>query len=268
MPFRNQRTLKKEVVISGIGTHTGKKSLIRLLPARCNTGVNFLSKRGVISANPFSISDSTSNTTLKNNGFYVETVEHLLSCLYGLSVDNVDVEVTGRELPIGDGSARHFYDAILDVGIEKLNCQRMTLVISKSTTIRKKPNRLISISPAKNYSIDCSLDWHPKIVGNYIYVHEGSNYSEIAYARTFADKKYAKRIAKLGGAKGAKFGVNCIDINSDSAIMENEFVKHKTLDIIGDLSLLYQMNIHGKVVSVNSGHAMHHELIKGIFNGV
>lgn len=263
----NQRTLRKEVMISGIGTHTGEKSIIRLLPSKPNMGVIFVSSRGIIGADLFALGDSRSNTSLRDNGFYVETVEHLLSCLYGMFIDNVEVEVYGTELPIGDGSARIFYEAIKEVGVKDQGVPRAYLQITKPYTFQSSPTRSISIGPADHLKITCSLDWHPKIKGSYTYIHGSHDFTEIAYARTFADKKYVLELQKNRRALGSKAGVNFLDIEDGEPIIENEFVKHKVLDILGDISLLYGLQIQGEIISHNSGHALHHDLLRGIFNG-
>lgn len=260
-----QRTIKKEIVIQGIGTHKGGKSLIRLLPAKPNTGVYFTSSRGIIAADLFALGDNNSNTSLKRNGFYVETVEHLLSCLYGLFIDNVEVEVHGVELPIGDGSAKLFYEALLEAGIKEQNESRNFLQITKPLHIAED-GKCISITPSDKYKINYYLDWHERVTSSYHYVHEGSNYFDVAYARTFADKKYIKKLRHKGLALGSREGVNYIDIETGTTRVENEFVKHKVLDLIGDLSLFYGMYILGEVTAVNAGHKLHHDLLKGIGN--
>lgn len=262
-----QRTLKEEIVISGIGTHTGEKSIIRLLPSKPNTGVIFVSNRGIIGADLFALGDSRSNTSLRSNGFYIETVEHLLSCLYGMFIDNVEVEVYGTELPIGDGSAKIFYDAISAVGVEEQSVERSYLQITRPCTFNLSPTRSISICPADQLKITCSLDWHPKIKGSYTYAHGSSDYADIAYARTFADKKYVDNLRKHRRALGSQEGVNFIDIENGEPRIPDEFVKHKVLDILGDISLLYGFYILGEVIAYNSGHAIHHGLLRGILNG-
>jgi UDP-3-O-acyl-N-acetylglucosamine deacetylase len=167
-------------------------------------------------------------------------------------------------LPIGDGSARHFYDAITSVGIEEQeNSNRIGLCITRKINY-SIGKRSISIEPFDKLVIDCSLDWHPNIEGRHIYTHDEDEYKDIAYARTFAEKKYVNRLKKGGQAKGTVLGVNTIDIDEHGK--STEYVKHKILDILGDLSLLFGFYIDGKVVAVNSGHELHHKLVREIIN--
>jgi UDP-3-O-[3-hydroxymyristoyl] N-acetylglucosamine deacetylase len=260
----NQRTLKGEVVIDGIGTHLGKECCVRLLPANPNTGIIFTNQRWSVGADLSNIEDNLSNTTLESEGIRVETVEHLLSCLYGMFVSNAEVEMHGGEIPIGDGSARHFYDAIKEVGIVEQEAVRIGLVITNKRIVKDSSNRFVSISPAKNLIIESSIDWHPNIKGKYTYVHEEDSYADIAYARTYADKSYIAKLVKSGRALGTTIGENCIDIDSSKDIKE-ECLKHKVLDILGDISLLFGLYVIGKIKAVNSGHALHHRLIKELF---
>lgn len=257
-----QRTIRREVVIDGVGTHKGKKSSIIIRPSLPHSGICFVTKKGRVSANISNLGEVNSNTTLDGNGVKVETVEHLLSCLYGLFISNAEVEIHGSELPIGDGSARHFYDSIMSVGVEdQEKYQRIGIVVTKTAKVKESDSRFISISPAKKLIIKCSLNWHKNITGEYTYSHEQDNYSDIAYARTFGERKYVKALRKKGLAIGTKFGENCIDIDGDEKVAE-ECIKHKILDILGDISLLYGFYLLGKITAVNSSHKLHHELIK------
>lgn len=259
-----QNTLRKPVKITGKGVHKGKRTSIVIKPSNPNTGVNFWSSKGWVGATVMQIEESISNTTIRNKSFKVETVEHLLSCLYGLNINNALIEMRGDELPIGDGSAKHFYDAITSVGVvDQKKSNRIKLCITKKTeySIGKSS---ISIEPADELVIDCSLDWHPNIKGRYVYTHNEEEYKDIAYARTFAERTYFERLKKEGRAKGGILGVNTIDIDKNGK--STEYVRHKILDILGDLSLLFGFYIQGKVVAVNSGHKLHHQLVRGIID--
>jgi UDP-3-O-[3-hydroxymyristoyl] N-acetylglucosamine deacetylase len=262
-----QRTLKREVVIDGLGVHTGKRCSIKILPSVPNSGIQFRGEESWYNANIYSLGDSLSNTTLGEGRDKIETVEHLLSCFYGLFINNAIVEIKGNELPIGDGSASIFYDAIQEAGVEdQEDSARIGLVITKPFSI-VNGNRYISIARSKELVIECSLDWHKNIIGAYVYKHVEGAYSEVARARTFADKKYVNGLRKQKKAQGTEFGVNTININDTESFERDECVKHKVLDILGDLSLLFGFSIKGKITACNSGHAMHHELVKGILNG-
>ena len=262
-----QRTIKNAVRVSGIGIHKGKKSSVVLKPTSPNTGIRFTSKRGNLGAVHSSLEDSDSNTTLSQDKFKVETVEHLLSCLYGLFLSNVEIEMRGREVPIGDGSARHFYDAIMQTGVvdQEESC-RVGLVVTEPISI-VEDNSYITIEPSEELVIDCSIDWHPNAKGRYVYTHENGNYSDIAYARTFAERKYVSKLKKAGRSMGTRFGENCVDVDDLSSMEVDECVKHKVLDILGDISLVYGYQLLGKIISKNSGHRLHHRLIKELLDG-
>lgn len=259
-----QSTLRDPVKITGKGVHKGKRTSVVIKPSRPNTGVIFWSKKGIVGANLMYLDDSVSNTTLSFKSLKVETVEHILSCLYGLNINNAIIEMHGTELPIGDGSAKHFYEAITSVGkVKQEESNRLKLCITKKIEYSTGKSS-ISIEPADELVIDCSLDWHPNIKGRYVYTHNEEEYKSIAYARTFAEKRYVDKLKKEGRAKGTILGVNTIDIDKNGK--STEYVKHKILDILGDLSLLFGFYIQGKVVAVNSGHKLHHQLVKGIID--
>jgi UDP-3-O-[3-hydroxymyristoyl] N-acetylglucosamine deacetylase len=263
----NQRTIKKEVIVYGIGVNTGEPCTVKMTPSSQNTGIRFIKSKEILSADLSNLGDSNSNTSLTHGDFKLETVEHLLSCLYGLFIDNVLIEVTGKEIPIGDGSAKIFYDAISRVGIKEIpNSLRTVLKITKRITVREGTNRRITITPAKKSTIDYSIDWHPIIKGKYIYIHGGSNYEDIAFAKTFAERSHIARIKKENRAKGLEIGKNCIDIDSKDAVKSKKYVKHKVLDLLGDFSLLYGLHFEGKITAVNAGHNLHHKLLKRLLD--
>ena len=263
----NQRTLRREVIITGNGLRTNEKCTIRLLPAKPNMGVVFVSGRGIIGADLFSLGDNFSTTCLKSNGFYLEGVEHLLSCLYGLYIDNVEVEVYGPELPQGDGSAWAYARAIQDVGLVDQASKRIFFKITEPVFLQE-PERSISIIPSDAFTIHYTMGLpYPEAAhGSISFTLEGNSYMDICKARTWAEKSHIDRLFKMGrlGAKND----NWIVINNGSIHQElryeDETMRHKVLDCIGDLSLLYGMYILGEVRAHNAGHKMHHELLKGI----
>jgi UDP-3-O-[3-hydroxymyristoyl] N-acetylglucosamine deacetylase len=178
-------------------------------------------------------------------------------------ITNAVVEIQGGELPIGDGSAAHFYEAISKVGVEEQSAGMVGLCISKRRYIQEGESS-IQIEPAEDLVIDCTLDWHPNIKGRLIYRHTPEAYRSIVTARTFAEKKYLKKIQRAGRARGAVLGVNTIDIDANGP--SDEYVRHKILDILGDLSLLYGFYVRGKITAINSGHKLHHRLVKEVLD--
>jgi len=172
----------------------------------------------------------------------------------------------GDELPIGDGSARHFYDAIQKAGVvdQEHSCRCGLVITEKMSMVNG--SKYVTISPSEELVIDCTIDWHPNIKGRYVYTHKEGSYSDIAYARTFAERKYIAKLKRLGRVMGAKLGENCIDISDKSSMAKDECVKHKVLDILGDFSLLYGYRLLGKITAKNSGHNLHHKLLKELLN--
>jgi UDP-3-O-[3-hydroxymyristoyl] N-acetylglucosamine deacetylase len=267
MTILRQHTLKRETTVEGHGVHTGKRCSVRIMPSPPHKGIRFINKKGFISADRFSLGDSLSSTCLVSGKYRVETVEHLLSCLYGLFIGNAIIEVSGKELPIGDGSSKIFYDAIMEAGVEAQDTLIVNLVVTRPFKVAGDKNRYIAIEPWHELDITYSLDWHPNIKGEFHYVHKPDNYSSIAMARTFADKKYISTLKRKKKARGTKFGVNTIDINDSGSFDREECLKHKVLDLLGDISLLFGFYINGKITAHNAGHALHHELVKEILNG-
>ena len=266
---KKQRTLKNEAVVSGKGLFTDQKSVLRLLPAKEGTGIVFVGRQGVITADYFSLAKSFSTTSLKHCGFIISGVEHLLSALYGMFIDNVEIEVYGSELPSGDGSSYIFYEAIEQAGVEEQSADRKCLELLRPISVENNGS-FISIVPGDRFSISYRMgNPYPKVVhGSFQFTLEEGSYSQICRARTWAEQKHVNNWHRKG-AKGLDRS-NCLIINNDKFSSElrysDEAIRHKVLDCIGDLSLLFGMYIKGSVVAFNAGHKLHHELMKGIFN--
>lgn len=264
-----QRTLRRVVTIEGYGLSSGLPSTVSILPSGANTGISFMTPKGIIGADLSCLGDSSSSTILERGECKIDTVEHLLSCLYGLFIDNVTIRVSGGEIPIGDGSARIFYDAINEVGIKEIkDSMRVTVPITERVVINGK-NKSISVNPSSSLppnklTIKYSLDWHPVIKNEYTYVHTAESYKDIAFARTFAQSSHIKNLRRCNGAKGVKVGKNCINIDNKTAEKSDEYVRHKILDLLGDLCLMHGLHIEGSIIAVNAGHKLHYELVKGI----
>jgi len=266
IPIR-QRTIRHEISIHGAGVHTGAPCSIRILPAKENSGVVFVTGHGIVSADPFKVK-SESSTVLQDGNARVSTVEHLLSCLYGLFIDNVEVEVYGEEVPIGNGSARRFYRVLTEAGIVEQKSLRNRISITKIYEVIEGKNRFVRITPSDYLRLNFAITWHPTIRGCHSYTHGIDSYEEIAIARTFAEKEYVESLQKDGLAQGAKPGINYIELRKDGTHSQlntpSECVKHKILDLLGDLSLMYGLYINGEVTSVNGGHRLNHKLIQQI----
>jgi len=208
-------------------------------------------------------------TSLMKKGVLISTTEHLLSAFIGLGVDNAIVEIDNLELPILDGSALPFVDLIQQAGIRKQRRPRKYLKILREVEMRER-NKFISVYPANSYSVSYSIDFPHPLIGKETFEVELSNGSylrKIAAARTFGSREDEKAMRNMGLIRGAS-RENCIVLTRDG--IENgplrfpdEFVRHKVLDLVGDLALLGKP-ILGRIVADRAGHAMHTALVSRI----
>jgi UDP-3-O-[3-hydroxymyristoyl] N-acetylglucosamine deacetylase len=267
-----QTTLRRAVRIEGVGLHSGRQVKMILGPAACDSGVSFersdLSRRPVVSVCPENIRSSRLCTVVDSGDAQVSTVEHLLSALSGLGIDNAHVVLNGDELPILDGSAGPFVDLIQQAGSCEQDEMRSFLKIKTPVAVRDG-DRVIKIAPSKSLSVSCSLDFdHPLISKQHHYFvpYNGTFLHEVAPARTFGFYKDAKALRMAGLARGASLDNTIVVgkysvMNPDGLRYSDEFVRHKVLDILGDLALLGHPLL-GKVRAYKSGHQLHHKLIQ------
>ncbi len=272
-----QRTVKKESSILGKGLHTGKKVTMKIKPAPPNSGIIFvrvdLPGKPSVKVSPENVSDGTLATTLKCSEAEVKTVEHFLSALYALGIDNLIVEVNAPELPIMDGSTRPFvYFLRRDAGIKDQKAIKKFYRIVKSIMV-KNGDKYIRIDPVDNPSleIDFTIAFPHRLLRRQhrIFKFTAGNYiEEISKARTFGFENEVRLLRKNGLALGGSlenavvigdFGV----LNPEGLRYDDEFVRHKILDMIGDLYLLGHP-IFGRVTAVKAGHALNHELVNKI----
>lgn len=266
-----QKTLATTVESSGTGLHTGVAVNLTLKPAPPNTGYVFVRTdldNFEIPANVEYISHCSYATTLMRKSVILSTVEHLLAALRGAGVDNAFVEVDNIEMPIMDGSSEVFTRLIEQAGLIEQEAPRHLLEVRERVVIEQEGNRRISIEPARRYEIECEIDFaHPFIrQQNYNFVlSNGSFGHEISAARTFGFTAEIEMLRRANLALGGSLE-NAI-VLTDSGMLndaplrfENEFVRHKILDIIGDLALL-GMPFMGRVKATRSGHALHAALM-------
>jgi len=254
-----QKTLSREVRFKGMGLHTGKPVELAIKPAKSNTGI-------LINSVPATWKN-VSSTNLATAISGITTVEHLLASLYAYGIDNADIEVTGPEFPIMDGSASAF--TILQGLTRRLTGVKRYLKI-KETILVSESNKYIKIIPCDTFAITATVYW-PEI-GNQTFslrVNELSFDKEIARARTFGFLKDIKMMQKSKLIKGASTE-NAILLDaygqpSSPYRMENELVKHKILDIIGDISLV-GLPILGYIKTYSPGHSLNLKLVEQIFN--
>jgi UDP-3-O-[3-hydroxymyristoyl] N-acetylglucosamine deacetylase len=266
----NQTTISRAVKVSGVGLHTGAPVDLELKPAPENSGYIFIRTdldNFEIPASVEYISHCSYATTLMRRGVVLSTCEHLLSALRGSGVDNCFIEIDSIELPIMDGSSENFLELIERAGMVEQTAPRRYFRVLKRVDL-KEGDRRMSIEPSERFEIECMIDFkHPLIDRQRLhYVGEnGSFRREIASARTFGFTEEIEMLRRANLARGGSLD-NAIVLTPDGMLNEtplrfdDEFVRHKILDIIGDLALL-GMPVLGKVTAEKSGHSVHAQLM-------
>lgn len=272
-----QHTLKSEIGCSGTGLHTGETVSILLKPAPVNTGIVFrrIDETGngaEIAAHVDNVVDATLCTTLGNeHGVTVATVEHLLAALAGCAIDNVIVEVDGSELPIMDGSAAPFVFLIECAGIVEQDTPRRVIEILKRIDI-SSDGREASLSPGDGFSVGFAIDFDSDAIGKQdmsVRLVNGTFKGEISRARTFGFAEEVDQLRRMGLARGGSLD-NAVVVSGDEILndeglrYDDEFVRHKILDCVGDLYLA-GAQIAGHFQGYRSGHAMNHEIVRALF---
>ena len=266
----NQTTLSQAISVSGVGLHTGVEVNMTLRPAPANTGYIFVRTdldNFEIPASVEYISHCSYATTLMRRGVVLSTCEHLLSALRGSDIDNCFIELDNIEIPIMDGSSEDFLELIAKAGVVEQNERRHVLRVLEKIEV-EIGDRKMSVEPSENYEIDCMIDFpHPFIERqrlNFVF-ENGSFGKEIASARTFGFTHEIETLRKANLALGGSLE-NAIVLTDDGMLNEtplrfdDEFVRHKILDIIGDFALL-GMPIQGKITAQKSGHSVHASLM-------
>ncbi len=272
MDTQNQTTLNKEVTCASVGLHTGRKVKMTIRPAPPGTGIVFIRKdvlkHNVIKASMENVKDTLLATTIGINGTGVSTVEHLLSAFFGMRVDNAVVEVDGPEVPIMDGSALPYVCLLKEAGIVSQDRQRPFLVVKRQVSVSDGIG-FANFSPAPDFRITCRIDFpHPLIKEQSCeLVFSPEVYeNQVCAARTFGFLKEVEYLQAKGLALGGSL-TNAIVLSDDKIVNKeglrsaDEFVRHKVLDAIGDLSLL-GMPIQGHYISYKSGHKLNNLLLK------
>ncbi len=271
--MRLQNTLKNEIVISGLGLHSGKSISMRLMPAPGDTGVVFIrtdKANTMIKANISSVSDTTFATTLASEGVKIGTVEHLLAAFAGLNIDNVYVEINGPEVPIMDGSSLPFVSGIMEAGIAK-QAQAVSYIRILDPIVVIEGSSQIAITPYNGTKITYRLFYTHPAFGEQKMGIEMSTMkfiNELAPARTFGFMRDVEMLKSRGLAQGASLD-NVIAlgdkdvVNGNKLRLKDEFVRHKILDAVGDLSLM-GLPIYGHIIANKSGHTLHVKLLRKI----
>ena len=270
-----QRTLKKSVVLSGQGLHSGVKTGLILHPLPANSGILFTGISGdvTVPAHLDYVGSTGYATTLRSKGFAIGTVEHFLAVLHSYGITNLLAKVQG-EVPIMDGSAEEFCQAIEEAGIEEQAEERAEIVIDRCYQMEADGGESIAIEPADGFSVRYLLRY-PEPVGTqeHYYVDRGpaAFKAEIAPARTFGFLRDMEKLQTMGLIGGGKLN-NCIIIGEDKIIntelrFDDEFARHKILDILGDFYLLGKP-LRGAVTAVMTGHSDNIALLRQIRAGM
>jgi UDP-3-O-[3-hydroxymyristoyl] N-acetylglucosamine deacetylase len=261
-----QQTLKRQISCAGIGLHSGHKVTLTLKPAPADTGIRFRrTDLGVeIPATVDHVSAVQYATVLGRDGATVETVEHLLAALVATGIDNVVVELSQREVPIMDGSSAPFLFLLQEAGVKRLGAARKYLKVLKPVQVAQGDKR-VAVYPSDHFKVSYTISFdHPLLrhQSRTERITEQTFSEHIASARTFGFLKEVEWLRQQGLALGGSLE-NAIVIGDTGALnalrFEDEFVRHKILDAVGDLALV-GYPVVGHVVAHRAGHAMHTEL--------
>ena len=292
-----QRTVSKEITLSGKGLHSGKEVKLTIKPAEPDYGYRFqridIEGKPVIRALAENVVSTSRGTTLEENGAQVMTIEHLCAALYGMGVDNVHLELNGPEVPIIDGSSKYFVKAIKEAGIAKLDAEREYLTIKEKIVYREEDKGTeLEIYPDDHFSLDVHIDFDSKVLGcQFASINSLDQFeNEIASCKTFVFLHELEFLVQKDLIKGGDLdnALVIIDrpmskeqldhlaeifnkpkvevlpegyLNNTERTFQNEPARHKLLDILGDLSLT-GMRFNGKVIAKKPGHHANTELAK------
>lgn len=274
--MRLQRTIKKEVSFQGIGLHTGKHATVRLKPAPRDTGIVFYrsDKDTIIKASVNAVIDTAFATTIGHNGVKVKTIEHLMAAIAGLGIDNLYIDINGPEVPILDGSSTELVGILVNAGIAKLSKNISFLKIT-APVIYEDAHSIISALPYDGRALTYHMSFNHKVLGDQnlsIEFDEMSFARELAPARTFGFFKDIEKLQANGLAKGGSLD-NAIIVGDEGVLnpsglrFDDEFVRHKTLDAVGDLALI-GMPVEGHIMMERSGHTANTNFIKKLLASV
>jgi UDP-3-O-[3-hydroxymyristoyl] N-acetylglucosamine deacetylase len=269
-----QRTLKNIIRATGVGLHTGKKVYLTLRPAAEDTGIIFirtdLDSEIEVPARPENVSDTRLSTTLERDGIKISTVEHLMSAFAGMGIDNAYVDLSAPEVPIMDGSAGPFVFLLQSAGIMEQKKLKQFIRIKKPCVIQDG-DKWVKFEPFNGFKVSFAIDFDHPILQNStqtasVDFSTTSFVKEVSRARTFGFMDDLEALRNAGLAQGGSFDNAIVMdsfhiLNDDGLRYEDEFVKHKVLDAIGDLYLLGHPLI-GEFSAHKSGHALNNRLLR------
>src|SRR5712692_649468 len=265
-----QQTIRRKVSVEGIGLHSGELVQLTLTPAAADTGILFRAADGtLVPADIEHVVDGRAATTVGAFGVRVRTIEHLMAAAAALGIDNLVVDVDAEEVPALDGSAKPFVDLLYSAGAAPLPVPRRPLVVREPIRVGDG-HRWLEITPSDGFRVTYTLDNPHPVIGQQIVsleVTEAAFVDELAAARTYGFLKDVPTMRKNGLARGGSLD-NAVVVGkravlNDSLRFEDEFVRHKALDLVGDLHLLGRP-LCGHVTGKNGAHALNHELAAAV----
>lgn len=271
--MEDQRTIGRSVSLKGIGLHTGEPVAMTLRPAPVGTGVLFrridLGENAFVEARLENVVDVHYATTIAKDGVEVKTIEHLMAAFFGLGVDNVVVELDSREVPAVDGSAYPFVELILEAGLKPRPTPRTVLKVKRPITV-DLGHRSIRLIPSETLKVIYTMAFDHPLFGEQtvaLTLSEEGFIKEIAKARTYGFLKDVEQLRRMGLAKGGSLE-NAIIIGETGVLngglrYRDELVRHKILDLLGDLYLLGKPLV-GTIIAYGAGHLLHAKLVKAI----
>ncbi|MAM34020.1 MAG: UDP-3-O-[3-hydroxymyristoyl] N-acetylglucosamine deacetylase [Micavibrio sp.] len=272
-----QKTLAKEVALTGVGVHSGVETFLKILPAPANSGITFVrtdvtDRENTIKGLYSNVKETTLCTVIRNDaGVSVGTIEHIMAALRACDIDNAVVELDGPEIPIMDGSSRPFIRAIDSVGTQKLDQPRKAIKILKTVEF-KDGDKVVTLMPGQGCSFDVTIDFDSKAIGKQRSVLDLTLQdfeTEASDARTFGFLHEVEYLRSQGLALGGSLdNAVVIDgdrvLNSNGTRFDNEFSRHKLLDAVGDIYLA-GLPIIGRYESYKAGHALNNQILHTLF---
>lgn len=273
-----QKTLIKPIKISGVGLHTNENITLNLRPAAIGTGIVF--KRvdlplleALIYTKYHNVTETRLGTVISNEfGHKISTIEHLMAAIYANGITNMIIECDGNEIPVMDGSSDAFMVAIRSAGIKKLGAPKQYIQINKTVKV-VEDDKFAVLSPFDGFKMKFEIEFSSQLIGYQCYEHEFSTsffLNELSRARTFGFAEEVEALQKMGYARGGSLD-NAVVIKNNKVLNksglrhDNEFVRHKMLDAVGDLALS-GAPILGYYHGYKSGHGLNNQLLRELFS--
>lgn len=270
----SQKTINSEISCSGIGLHSGVDIFLTLLPAPCDTGIVFKRSdvengKNEIKAYYKNVTTTNLGTTIANDfGTKVSTIEHLMAAIWGCGIDNLIVEINGPEVPIMDGSSEPFVFLIECAGVNSQDKSRKVIEVIKHVKVEEDDNKIVEVFPSKEFAIDLHIDFNHNHIREQTFDYTSTFASfknDLCRARTFGFRHEIDQLHKIGLAKGGSLdNAILVDdngiVNKEGLRYDDEFVRHKTLDFIGDIYLAGYFII-GHFKASKPGHGINNKML-------